>query len=126
MSAGHVGLINATPATPEEGQGDSVFATPARVSRRGFGLIGVGRVCHRSQPVFHPPRRRVSRSSPRGYSALLSSLPSHLISFEALKDTLAKADGVAAGMTRPIYGCAAKRLLKIEMYEGEQVVKFYI
>lgn len=29
-----------------------------------------------------------------------------------------------SGVTRPIYGCVAKRLLKIDRGGGEQVVKF--
>lgn len=58
--------------------------------------------------------------------ALLSSPPSYSISLGALKDTLTKAEGAAAGVTRPIYGCVAKRLLKIERGGGEQVVKFDI
>ncbi|GJE96700.1 hypothetical protein PsYK624_129050 [Phanerochaete sordida] len=56
--------------------------------------------------------------------ALLSSPPAYAMSLGALRDTLAKAEGSAAGVTRPIYGCVAKRLLKIERGGGEQVVKF--
>ncbi|EKM54026.1 uncharacterized protein PHACADRAFT_145606 [Phanerochaete carnosa HHB-10118-sp] len=56
--------------------------------------------------------------------ALLNSPPNYAMSLGALKDTLAKAEGAAAGVTRPIYGCVAKRLLKIERGGGEQVVKF--
>jgi hypothetical protein len=55
---------------------------------------------------------------------LLDSPPSYSIPLNALKDALSKGEGNAVGVTRPIYNCVAKRLLKIERGGGEQVVKF--
>ena len=46
------------------------------------------------------------------------------MSLNLLKDTLSKDEGSAASITRPIYACVAKRLLKIERGGREQVVKF--
>ncbi|KZT04603.1 uncharacterized protein LAESUDRAFT_682400 [Laetiporus sulphureus 93-53] len=66
---------------------------------------------------------------------LLSSPPSYAMPLGKLKESLnAKTEeiGISAsavggsGATRPIYGCVAKRLLKIERGGGEQVVKFDI
>ncbi|PCH43834.1 hypothetical protein WOLCODRAFT_132982 [Wolfiporia cocos MD-104 SS10] len=66
--------------------------------------------------------------------ALLHSPPSYAMSLGKLKETLStksaetgiNTGGVlgGSGLTRPIYGCVAKRLLKIERGGGEQVVKF--
>jgi len=63
--------------------------------------------------------------------ALLSSPPSYALPLGRLKETLAsksKEIGISAiggsGVTRPVYGCVAKRLLKIERGGGEQLVKF--
>lgn len=55
---------------------------------------------------------------------LLNNPPSYSMSLSALKDALSKAEGAAAGVTRPIYACVAKRLIKIERGGGEQIVKF--
>lgn len=68
---------------------------------------------------------------------LLSLLgaPSQALTLRALKETLTqKATSVGAStgvgliggsaVTKPLYGCVAKRLLKIERGAGEQVVKF--
>ncbi|KAM5543105.1 hypothetical protein V8D89_002979 [Ganoderma adspersum] len=68
---------------------------------------------------------------------LLSLLgaPSQALTLRALKDALTqKASSVGAStgvgliggsaVTKPLYGCVAKRLLKIERGAGEQVVKF--
>jgi len=64
---------------------------------------------------------------------LLSSPPTYSMSFgrikEALSDKVAsigvRASAVGgAGITRPVYGCVAKRLLKIERGGKEQVVRF--
>lgn len=56
--------------------------------------------------------------------ALLNSPPNYSMSLNALKDALSTAEGAAAGVTRPIYACVAKRLLKIDRGGGEQVVRF--
>ena len=61
--------------------------------------------------------------------ALLSSPPSFSLPLNKVKDELSlKAGGTAAavgvGSTRVLYGCVAKRLVKIERGGGEQVVKF--
>ncbi|KAI0700947.1 hypothetical protein BC835DRAFT_323423 [Cytidiella melzeri] len=58
--------------------------------------------------------------------ALLSAPPSHSMSLNALKDVLSSSNEgmVGAAVTRPIYACVAKRLLKIERGGGKQVVKF--
>ena len=66
--------------------------------------------------------------------ALLGA-PSQALTLRDLKDSLsAKAASVGAdtgagllggsAVTKPLYGCVAKRLLKIERGAGEQVVKF--
>ena len=66
--------------------------------------------------------------------ALLGA-PSQALTLRDLKDSLsAKAVSVGAdtgagllggsAVTKPLYGCVAKRLLKIERGAGEQVVKF--
>ncbi|KAI0768667.1 hypothetical protein BD413DRAFT_614186 [Trametes elegans] len=66
--------------------------------------------------------------------ALLGA-PRHALTLRALKETLgAKAAGIGAetgagllggsAVTKPVYGCVAKRLLRIERGAGEQVVKF--
>ncbi|KAI0823620.1 hypothetical protein BC628DRAFT_1420665 [Trametes gibbosa] len=64
--------------------------------------------------------------------ALLST-PGYALTLRVLKETLAeKAAGIGASsgvlggsaVTKPVYGCVAKRLLKIERGAGEQVVKF--
>lgn len=55
---------------------------------------------------------------------LLNNPPSYSMSLNALKDALSQAEGGIAGVTRPIYACVAKRLLKIERGGGEQLVKF--
>lgn len=57
--------------------------------------------------------------------ALLSSPPSYSKSLNSLKEVLSKAEGESFGaITKPIYGCVAKRLLKIDRGGGEQVVRF--
>lgn len=58
--------------------------------------------------------------------ALLATPPTYSVSLNKLKETLASKNGgvTAQAVTRPIYGCVAKRLLKIERGGGEQVVKF--
>ncbi|KAH9830757.1 uncharacterized protein C8Q71DRAFT_784405 [Rhodofomes roseus] len=64
---------------------------------------------------------------------LLSSPPTYSLSFGRIKEALSekltsigvRASAVGgAGTTRPVYGCVAKRLLKIERGGREQVVKF--
>ncbi|OJT10716.1 hypothetical protein TRAPUB_12748 [Trametes pubescens] len=65
---------------------------------------------------------------------VLLGAPGHALTLRVLKDTLAeKAAAIGAGgaglmggsaVTKPVYGCVAKRLLKIERGAGEQVVKF--
>ena len=66
--------------------------------------------------------------------ALLGA-PSHSLTLRALKESLsAKAVSVGtdtsaallggSAVTKPLYGCVAKRLLKIERGAGEQIVKF--
>ncbi|KAH9895052.1 hypothetical protein C8Q73DRAFT_745415 [Cubamyces lactineus] len=68
---------------------------------------------------------------------VLLGAPGFALTLRALKETLAeKAAAIGAGggasagllggsaVTKPVYGCVAKRLLKIERGAGEQVVKF--
>ncbi|KZT68323.1 hypothetical protein DAEQUDRAFT_766492 [Daedalea quercina L-15889] len=64
---------------------------------------------------------------------LLSSPPTYALPFSRIKEVLSekstsigvRASAVGgAGITRPVYGCVAKRLLKIERGGREQVVKF--
>ncbi|KAI0371053.1 hypothetical protein BV20DRAFT_1035409 [Pilatotrama ljubarskyi] len=66
---------------------------------------------------------------------VLLGAPGYALTLRALKETLSeKAAGIgaagAAGLmggstvTKPVYGCVAKRLLKIERGAGEQVVRF--
>ncbi|OSD01261.1 hypothetical protein PYCCODRAFT_1412789 [Trametes coccinea BRFM310] len=68
---------------------------------------------------------------------VLLGAPGYALTLRALKETLAgKAAAIGAGggagagllggsaVTKPVYGCVAKRLLKIERGAGEQVVKF--
>ncbi|CDO72773.1 hypothetical protein BN946_scf184994.g26 [Trametes cinnabarina] len=68
---------------------------------------------------------------------VLLGAPGYALTLRALKETLAgKASAIGAGggagagllggsaVTKPVYGCVAKRLLKIERGAGEQVVKF--
>ncbi|KAI9068409.1 hypothetical protein FKP32DRAFT_1672323 [Trametes sanguinea] len=70
---------------------------------------------------------------------VLLGAPGYALTLRALKETLAgKAAAIGAGggagagllggsaVTKPVYGCVAKRLLKIERGAGEQVVKFDI
>ncbi|GBE81385.1 hypothetical protein SCP_0311140 [Sparassis crispa] len=57
--------------------------------------------------------------------ALLSTPPQYAMPLSRLKETLATKSAAGGGaVTRPIYGCVAKRLLKIERGGGEQIVKF--
>lgn len=60
--------------------------------------------------------------------ALLAVPPSYSMSLSKLKEKLAEKNGgvTAQAVTRPIYSCVAKRLLKIERGGGEQVVRFDI
>lgn len=48
------------------------------------------------------------------------------MSLNKLKDTLANKNGgiTAQAVTRPIYSCVAKKLLRIDRGGGEQVVRF--
>ncbi|KAI0356316.1 hypothetical protein OH77DRAFT_1495639 [Trametes cingulata] len=66
---------------------------------------------------------------------VLLGAPGYALTLRALKETLAEkaaAIGAASGaglmggsaVTKPVYGCVAKRLLKIERGAGEQVVRF--
>lgn len=60
---------------------------------------------------------------------LLSSSPHFSMPLNKIKEELvSKAGGSAAalnvGTTRILYGCVAKRLVKIERGGGEQIVKF--
>ncbi|KAI0674826.1 hypothetical protein C8Q78DRAFT_1075188 [Trametes maxima] len=68
---------------------------------------------------------------------MLLGAPSYALTLRTLKEDLAgKAASIGAGggasagllggsaVTKPVYGCVAKRLLKIERGAGEQVVKF--
>jgi hypothetical protein len=63
---------------------------------------------------------------------LLSAPPHYSMSLNKVKDNLAAkakeggASGVGQSMTRALYGCVAKRLVKIDRGGGEQVVKFDI
>lgn len=64
--------------------------------------------------------------------ALLESAPSYSMALGKLKEVVAaKAAEIGPGAgigatagTKPIYGCVAKRLLKIDRGRGEQVVRF--
>ncbi|KAH7923946.1 hypothetical protein BV22DRAFT_1014298 [Leucogyrophana mollusca] len=55
---------------------------------------------------------------------LLSAQPSFSMPLSRLKEALAEKVGGAAGGTRALYGCVAKKLIRIERGGGEQVVKF--
>jgi len=61
---------------------------------------------------------------------MLLSTPRHSMSLNKVKDNLAAkakeggASGVGQSMTRVLYGCVAKRLVKIDRGGGEQIVKF--
>jgi len=63
---------------------------------------------------------------------LLSAPPHYSMSLNKVKDNLATkakdsgASGVGQSMTRVLYGCVAKRLIKIDRGGGEQIVKFDI
>jgi hypothetical protein len=54
---------------------------------------------------------------------VLLSSASYKLNLKALKEALAER-GAGAGGTRVVYGCVAKRLIKIERGGGEQVVMF--
>ncbi|KAH8093917.1 hypothetical protein BXZ70DRAFT_948436 [Cristinia sonorae] len=58
--------------------------------------------------------------------SLLSSPPNYSMALGKLKEVLAEKNGgaTAQAVTRPIYACVAKKLLKIERGRGEQTVKF--
>ncbi len=57
--------------------------------------------------------------------ALLSNPPSYSVPLNQLKELLASRVSVRGqAITRPIYGCIAKKLLKIDRGGGEQVVRF--
>ena len=61
--------------------------------------------------------------------ALLNSPPDYAMSLNALKEVLSNGDSASAGVsvaavTKPIYACVAKRLLKIDRGRGEQIVRF--
>ena len=58
--------------------------------------------------------------------ALLSSPPEYSMSLGKLKEVLSGGLSQSQGsaVTRPIYGCVAKRLLRITRGGGEQVVAF--
>jgi hypothetical protein len=65
--------------------------------------------------------------------SLLSSPPHFSIPLNEAKNILITKAGVGGskvvggqGITRILYGCVAKRLIKIERGKGEQVVKFDI
>lgn len=61
--------------------------------------------------------------------ALLRAGPGHAVALDALKGAIAGAHGVAVagtGVTKVVYGCVAKRLVRIERGGGEQVVKFNV
>ncbi|PSS01021.1 hypothetical protein PHLCEN_2v4079 [Hermanssonia centrifuga] len=55
---------------------------------------------------------------------LLNHPPSYSLPLNRLKEILAEGPGAGQSVTRPIYGCVAKRLLKIDRGGGEQVVRF--
>lgn len=57
---------------------------------------------------------------------LLSAGPTFAMGLNKLKEAVSsKVGGIAGqGVTRALYGCVAKRVLKIERGGGEQVVKF--
>lgn len=64
---------------------------------------------------------------------LLASPPKYSMPLNKLKETLSKVKGADASnifggqvTTRALYGCVAKKLVKIERGGGEQVVKFDI
>ena len=73
-------------------------------------------------PVSQPTAQQIITA--RMLLVLLNNPPNYSVSLNALKDALTKAEGAAAGVTRPIYACVAKRLLKIDRGGGEQVVRF--
>ena len=54
--------------------------------------------------------------------ALLKAPPQYALPLNKLKEVLSARGALA--VTKPIYGCVAKRLLKIERGGREQVVKF--
>ncbi|EGN99541.1 hypothetical protein SERLA73DRAFT_159804 [Serpula lacrymans var. lacrymans S7.3] len=60
--------------------------------------------------------------------ALLSAPPGYSMSLGRLKEVVAErsstGSGAGAGATRALYGCVAKKLIKIQRGSGEQVVKF--
>jgi hypothetical protein len=66
--------------------------------------------------------------------SLLSAPPQYSMPLNKMKDSLAakaKSGGISVGMlgqgtSRVLYGCVAKRLVKIERGGGEQTVKFDI
>lgn len=65
--------------------------------------------------------------------SLLTSPPHFSIPLNTAKDLLVakassggSATGAGQGTTRIIYGCVAKRLVKIDRGGGEQIVKFDI
>ncbi|KAF8070274.1 hypothetical protein FPV67DRAFT_1009151, partial [Lyophyllum atratum] len=98
-----------------------------------------------SPPPISPPASSVSSASAGGPTpptsqqvltahlllSLLASPPQFSLSLNKAKDLLASkasagggTGAVAQGTTRILYGCVAKRLLKIERGGGEQIVKF--
>ena len=58
--------------------------------------------------------------------AMLAYPPSYSLPLNRLKEILSASGVQGSAVTRPIYGCVAKRLLKIERGGGEQIVKFDI
>ena len=56
--------------------------------------------------------------------ALLNSPPSYTMPLNKLREVLSAAGAQGTSVTRPIYSCVAKKLLKIERGGGEQIVKF--
>jgi hypothetical protein len=63
---------------------------------------------------------------------LLSASPHYSMSLNKVKNNLAAkakeggASGAGQNTTRVLYGCVAKRLVKIDRGGGEQIVKFDI
>ncbi|KAL4253499.1 hypothetical protein ABKN59_002089 [Abortiporus biennis] len=95
---------------------------------------------HSSLSTLNPPTQTTSQQVLTAHVllALLSSPPTYSMSLNKLKEILLEKSGAERGgiggravgtgtaVTRPIYGCVAKRLLKIERGGREQVVMFDI
>lgn len=87
-----------------------------------------------SLAAANPPTGSVQPSTQQILTAhflleLLDSPPHFSMPLNQLKAVLGSKVGAAAGLggqatTRTIYGCVAKKLVKIERGSGEQVVKF--